>query len=390
MIAKTFKFLILMLLIAIPLLIACKPEEEINTSLSAGLSELEGRVEIKQAEEGEFSPAEDGSMLHLNGQLQTGDEGKVRLDLSTGTILRVSPSSLFTLVANEEVEGGLATKIQLELGRIFIILNGGSTEVETPSGVASVRGSHQMVEFDPVTGNVTVTCLTGMCTAKNQAGEVNFTEGEKVILFKYDPETGQFLAPTVEPMDEDDYKLWLENNPDLADIINQALEQLNNQGGLPPNNPPPSDPPPTDPPPGGSSSGSGSGDSECMSLNEPADGTEWFTFGEKTFSWSAPQGGAAYYEVNFKFPNGYVLPIETTETSMKRFIESMPDPGDYEWSVSAFDEDGNLICSSETFIFEKDDTEKWLKEQNERRKQDDDDDDSCTGEECYYYQYYEY
>ena len=215
----------ILVLFAIFLLVACKPEEEIDTSLSASLSEVEGSVEIKQAEEDEFSPAENGSMLHLHGQLQTGDEGKARLDLSTGTILRVSPSSLFTLVANEEVDDGLATSIKLELGRIFIILNGGSTEVETPSGVASVRGSHQMVEFDPITGNVTVTCLTGLCTAKNQAGEVYFTEFEKVILFKFDPESGQFLPPTVEPMDEDDYKLWLENTAYLAPLgMDQAAK----------------------------------------------------------------------------------------------------------------------------------------------------------------------
>ncbi len=120
MITKKCKNLVL-LLVAITLLVAaCKPEEEITSPLSAGLSELQGIVEMKQAGEDEFYSADPDSTMEVDGQIQTGDDGKVRLDLSTGTILRVSPSSLFTLVANEEVVGGLATKLKLEFGRVFI------------------------------------------------------------------------------------------------------------------------------------------------------------------------------------------------------------------------------------------------------------------------------
>jgi hypothetical protein len=74
------------------------------------------------------------------------DDGRVRLDLSSGTIIRVAPSSLFTLTSNNEGDGGLLTKIKMEVGKIFIILNGGRADVETPSGVASVRGSYMKVK----------------------------------------------------------------------------------------------------------------------------------------------------------------------------------------------------------------------------------------------------
>ncbi len=115
-----------------------------------------------------------------------------RIDLSSGTILRLAPASLFTLVSNEEVEGGLATKLKLELGRIYIILSGGSVDVETPSGVASVLGSYMMVEIDPFTQDVTITCLEGDCSA----GGIDFSDGQKVTLSITIPPAANTIHPS--------------------------------------------------------------------------------------------------------------------------------------------------------------------------------------------------
>jgi hypothetical protein len=156
--------------------------------------------------------------VQVNGQVQTGDDGRVRLDLSSGTIIRAAPSTLFTLIANDEMEGGLATRIKMEIGKIFIILNGGSADVETPSGVASVRGSYMKVEVDPETLDIYVTCLEGDCSATNPAGTVNFTDGQKVVLFHRDPVTGNWTAPNVEPMTPEEFQEWLDNNPEARDL----------------------------------------------------------------------------------------------------------------------------------------------------------------------------
>src|SRR5215216_6464927 len=144
------------LLIGTLLLAACNQQTAAD-SLSATLSELAGKVEMKPAASDAFTPADANSVLESNGQVQTGDDGRVRLDLSSGTIIRIASSSSFTLTSNEETQGGLITKIQLAAGKIFIILNGGRAEVETPSGVASVRGSYMKVELDPTNGDVYVT-----------------------------------------------------------------------------------------------------------------------------------------------------------------------------------------------------------------------------------------
>jgi hypothetical protein len=355
---------------------ACKPEEGGSSLLSANLSELQGAVEMKQTGEQDFSPAQSDSTLDVNGQIRTGDDGKARLDLSTGTIVRVSPSSLFTLVANEEVDDGLATNVKLELGRIFVILSGGSVEVDTPSGVASVRGSHMMVEVDPITNNVLVTCLTGNCRASNQAGTVDFTAGEKTILFTFDPETGQFLPPTVEPMSDEDYQKWLEAHPESAAIINQAIAAMTAMAATeppatqaPPTEPPATEPPVTEAPLGGSSD---SGEAACFGLLEPDDGSDFIsTVNKVDFSWDEQQG-AVKYVLEFTYPNGFVVQFETTETSMTRYVESMPTGGAYTWNVTAYGENGSALCTAESKSFTKEESPSWQEKKETRKEKDKD------------------
>jgi len=375
MIAKRLATILFLIVAFVLLIAACKPEvEKVASPLNANLSEVQGVVEMKQAGVQDFSPAQSGSTLDVDGQIRTGDDGKARLDLSTGTIVRVSPSSLFTLVANKEVEGGLATNVKLELGRIFIILSGGSMEVDTPSGVASVRGSHMMVEVDPNNFTVLVTCLTGKCRAENQAGSVDFTAGEKTILFTFDPETGQFLPPGVEPMDPEDYQKWLDENPEVAEIISQAVATMTAMAATEPppteapaTEPPATEPPATEAPTGGSS---GTGEPMCLALFEPDDASDFkSTVSKVDFSWEE-QEGAAKYVLEFIYPNGVVVQFETTGTSMTRFVESMPAGGGYKWNVTAYDENGIAICTAESKSFTKEESPSW-QEKKENKKEDD-------------------
>src|SRR5688500_6401620 len=89
---------ITVLMIGILALAACKPKE--ISALSAALIELTGKVDMKAAGSETLAPASVDSTLDVNGQVQTGDDGRVRLDLSTGTIIRIAPSSMFTLTSN--------------------------------------------------------------------------------------------------------------------------------------------------------------------------------------------------------------------------------------------------------------------------------------------------
>ncbi len=300
------------------------------SKLSATLSELSGKVEIKNPGSDSFAAAEASSILEVNGQIQTGDDGRVRLDLSSGTIIRVAPSSFFTLTANEESEDGLLTKLKVEIGKVFIILNGGSMDVETPSGVASVRGSYLKVEVDPVTGDIYLTCLEGNCSAENPSGSVDFTDGQKVILLHRDPVRGTWTIPNVELMDLKDFQEWLDANPEARELFDQAMATLTAM------------PPATEPP----------AQTVCLNVTEPTDGASLPFQGEVNFQWEA-KPGASKYILTFTDANGKTVSFETEETNLKRFIETLPDAGAYQWTITALGENGEPICVTDPVTFTK-------------------------------------
>ncbi len=338
-------------LLAFLLVIAGCQSEEPNSPLSAVLSELSGTVDMKQAGQETFAPASSDSQLEVNGQVQTGDDGRVRLDLSSGTIIRVGPTSLFTLLSNDEVEGGLATKIKLEIGKIFIILNGGSADVETPSGVASVRGSYMKVEVDPGTLDIYVTCLEGNCSASNPAGAVNFTNGEKVVLFHRDPDTGNWIAPTVEPMTPEEFQEWLDNNPEARELYEQAMATITALAQPTATGTPIPSPAPTETlqssAPSDTTTGGG-----CFNIIQPQSGESLPKQGRVTFEWEE-QPGAQLYIMTFIDQNGNRAIIETTDTSTERFIEVLPAGGQYSWFVTAYGSNGSEICSTSPVTFSK-------------------------------------
>lgn len=338
---------LILILVALSLVFAsCKPQETRSSLLSASLSELTGKVEVKQAGDNAFAPASTDSALEVNGQIQTGDDGRVRLDLSSGTIIRVAPSSLFTLASNDEVEGGLATKVKLQIGRIFIILNGGSAEVETPSGVASVKGSYMKVEVDPETLNVYITCLEGDCSASNEAGTVNFTQGEKTILFQKDPTTGNWTIPNVEPMTPEEFQEWLDENPEAKELFNQAMATLTALAE-PTSTLPPSATPTLESslPPADASTG-------CFKTISPASGASLPKEGKITFEWET-QFGAQKYVITITDAYGNSAILETTDTSVEKYIEILPNGGTYDWSVTSYGEDGSEICTTASASFIK-------------------------------------
>lgn len=211
------------------------PTEGQAVDLSAELMEFSGGVELRQAAEGDFAPAQLGMKLESGGALRTDGSGRARLDLSSGTIIRVAPSSFFSLESNTPADDGLLTRLQLEFGQIFIVLQGGQAEVDTPSGLATVRGSYMMVFSDPETGQVYVTCLEGNCGVKNESGTLEFQAGQAAMLIP--AEAGQLpLPPQGILMSEEDFAEWLSSIPEAVEILPVASQTLSalqtNQPGL--------------------------------------------------------------------------------------------------------------------------------------------------------------
>lgn len=194
-------------------------EEPTDSTLNATLNEVEGNVEAKNIEEIDFSTAADGRTIEEEGQVRTLEDGYTRVDLSTGTLIRMAPHSYFTLLENQPKDEGLFTRIKLEIGQIWVVLNGGSLEVTTPSGEASVRGSYMMVEINPETKEVIITCLEGNCTLKNPAGTLALINGQRAKLQPPELTGGAFVLPVIQKMSERDFAAWLFFVPESKEIF---------------------------------------------------------------------------------------------------------------------------------------------------------------------------
>ena len=191
--------------------------DPVAAAREAVVSEFENEVVVRAASEGEFVPAESGFVIQTGGALQTGADGRARLDLKPeGTIVRVAPNSAFTLPQITEVDGEPKTTLSLFFGKIFVLLNGGSLDVETPSGVASVRGSLLSVSIDPSTNRLQAVCLEGHCALENENGDTQeLEEGQSA----YVDENGELFE--LEGIDQDEIQNWLDEAPELGEFLEE-------------------------------------------------------------------------------------------------------------------------------------------------------------------------
>lgn len=214
---KTEKIRLIVVLVLLAILtVVCAlggEEQSVFEPLTAKLTELSGKVQVLKASEGEFSRASLETEIEVNDQVLTGEDGRVRMDLSDGTIVRLSPLSTFTLKQIENTAQGALTRLELTIGRVWIILKGGVLEVETPNGLASVRGSYLHVWVEPNSGITQITCLEGVCTLGNDLGTINLLAGQTAAI----ENAGQM--PQSGRMSHADVEEWLAMNPEATDVV---------------------------------------------------------------------------------------------------------------------------------------------------------------------------
>lgn len=189
------------------------PPEADPNPLTAILTELSGTVQVLKPADGFLSDAFDGQTIVVSDQVLTHADGRARINFSNGTMLRISPLSTFTMEALHTTDEGAYARLKLEIGKLWIILRGGSIEVDTPSGLASVRGSYLFVWVQPETNQTRITCLEGECGLGNGAGTVDLVAGQTGLIT--DPDT----APEKGRMSDEDVDEWLKENPEATEVI---------------------------------------------------------------------------------------------------------------------------------------------------------------------------
>ena len=166
---------------------------------------VENDVQAREDESNDYSPASVGQVLYTRGQARTGEESRAKLDiLPEESIVRLGPNTSFTLSELADQADDFFTRLEMDSGQLWIVLNGGELEVETSVGTASVRGSLMGVSYDPDLHVMTATCMEGECSLANLLGTTAFTAGQAADI------PGLDLAPSVaRPMTQQEYELWL-------------------------------------------------------------------------------------------------------------------------------------------------------------------------------------
>jgi len=156
---------------------------------SATLSELVGEVNGRARPDEALAPVSVGFQLEIGGEVRTGSEARARLDFSDQSIVRLSANSAYTLQSVRQADdGAVLARLKLTAGRIWVSLFGGELEVETPLGVASVRGSFAVFTYDPGDPNdpnddvLVIDCIEGDCGARSPSINEQLSNMERLVL----------------------------------------------------------------------------------------------------------------------------------------------------------------------------------------------------------------
>ena len=90
----------------------------------------------------------------------------------------------------------------------------------------------------------------------------------------------------------------------------------------------------------------------CVDLLSPEAGSQVPIGSKVTFAWT-PLNEASTYQLNLILPDGESVTMETDRTSRDRYLEAYRQSGEYQWSVTPLDADGQPICISNTLSFIK-------------------------------------
>ena len=188
---------------------------------TASLSEIVNIVLARLSLAEPLAQVQPGFVLGVGGQIQTGNESRARLDFSDGTIVRLAQDSSFTMQDVAPSDEGLFTSLKLEAGKVWVSLTSGVLEVETPVGVAAVRGSFAVFTYlpgDPGDLNddlLVVDCIEGSCHAENDVAAADLGNLQRTVLTR----VGQFNFPLTDA----DVQDFIQNNPEVADVIVATL-----------------------------------------------------------------------------------------------------------------------------------------------------------------------
>ena len=130
---------------------------------TATITQIKGKVETRTSANGTWKPASLNQVLDEGTQIRTAADASAVISLTEGTHIYLGANTQFTLTLLNKFLDSLLTTLDLQQGQVWVLLNGGALDVQTPAGIASARNAYMSVELQPQSHTLNVTCLQGVC-----------------------------------------------------------------------------------------------------------------------------------------------------------------------------------------------------------------------------------
>ena len=90
----------------------------------------------------------------------------------------------------------------------------------------------------------------------------------------------------------------------------------------------------------------------CVQPLTPEDGAELPNIGKVIFSWTE-MDDATEYILEITMPSGNIVSFESDKAEIARYMEAFEQGGEYQWSITSMNTDGEEICESVVLAFTK-------------------------------------
>jgi ferric-dicitrate binding protein FerR (iron transport regulator) len=171
----------------------------------AFLLKAKGTVQVSGGARGPWRPARAGQRLNSGYILRTGDRSLASVVFTDDkSMLKIRENSNVT-IRGERKRGGIFKRLFLSAGQLWakVSRQRGELVVETPSGVAAVKGTEFYLLLDE-DGNMIVFTIDGLIELINRFGSVMVGEGQRGFSDGATPPTSEPAGDTPQWAQTDD------------------------------------------------------------------------------------------------------------------------------------------------------------------------------------------
>lgn len=180
-----------------------------RVSRQAEITALSGEVEWLKGGAGDWMAASLNHKLESGDKIRTGPGSEATLTLDDGSVLQLSPDAEFAIQSlsrdsnTQQLESLLAILKGKVRAQVTPLTEGSSFEIETPAMVAAVRGTTLNLGINP-DGTISASSEEDIVDLVRE-GENSFTavlETGEEVLIEYNPDTGEIKITCVKgPVD---------------------------------------------------------------------------------------------------------------------------------------------------------------------------------------------